>query len=184
LVPYWGASFGAHSAGRRRPRHLLLLTSQEMDLPMAVCRVRLEREPQGRLGCLERRDLNATLRGRGDGAAILARRRGSRGSRLAGGQPPAPLRPPAGFSLLVAVPAPEPRPVPRRDRQTRAPGRCVEPDAGTGPRRCGEDAPEVAESMYERRGSSVAGQLIRKEPQMPADSTQRDVTPGNQTPEP
>jgi hypothetical protein len=37
---------------------------------------------------------------------------------------PAPLRPPAGFSLLVAVPAPEPRPVPRRDRQNRASGRC------------------------------------------------------------
>ena len=33
--------------------------------------VRLEREPQGRLGCLERRDRNATLRGRGDDAAIL-----------------------------------------------------------------------------------------------------------------
>lgn len=39
--------------------------------------------------------------------------------------------------------------------------------------------------MDECRGSSSGrGQLIRKEPQMPADSTQRDVTPGNQTPRP
>jgi hypothetical protein len=59
---------------------------------MAVCRVRLERE-QGRLGCLERRDLNATPRGRGDGAAIWHDVVAREGAVLAGGQPPAPLRP-------------------------------------------------------------------------------------------
>jgi hypothetical protein len=62
--------------------------------------------------------------------------------------------------------------------RTERPG-AVEPDAGTGARRCGEDAPEVEESMYERRGSSVAEQLIRKQPQAPADSTQHDINPGN-----
>jgi hypothetical protein len=60
----------------------------------------------------------------------------------------------------------------------------VEPDAGTGARWCGEDEPEVAESMDERRGSSVAEQLIRKQPQAPTDRTQHDATPGNQTQQP
>jgi hypothetical protein len=46
-----------------------------------------------------------------------------------------------------------------------------------------EDA-EVAESMDERRGSSVAEQLIRKQPQAPPDSTQQDVTPGNESQQP
>jgi hypothetical protein len=35
--------------------------------------------------------------------------------------------------------------------------------------------------MDERWGSSVAEQLIRKQPEAPPDSTQHDVTPGNQT---
>jgi hypothetical protein len=60
----------------------------------------------------------------------------------------------------------------------------VEPDAGSGVGWWGQNAPEMIECTDERRGSSVAEQLIRKEPQMPADSTQRDVTPGNQTPRP
>src|ERR1700730_5732826 len=34
------------------------------------------------------------------------------------------------------------------------------------------------------QGSSVAEQLIRKQPQVPTDRTQHDATPGNQTQEP
>jgi len=71
----------------------------------------------------------------------------------------------------------------RQIARTESPG-AVEPDAGTGARRRGEDAPEVAEPMDERRGSPVSEQLIRKQPQVPTDSTQHDATPGNQTQQP
>jgi hypothetical protein len=43
----------------------------------------------------------------------------------------------------------------------------------------GQNASEVAELMNERRCSSVAEQLIRKQPQLPAARTQHDVNPGN-----
>jgi len=45
----------------------------------------------------------------------------------------------------------------------------------------GHNTPEVVESTDERRGSSVAEQLIRKQSRAPGDGTQADVTPGNQT---
>ena len=48
----------------------------------------------------------------------------------------------------------------------------------------GQNATEVVEFTDERRGSSVAEQLIRKQPQTPVDSTQHDVNPGNQTQQP
>ena len=42
-------------------------------------------------------------------------------------------------------------------------------------------ASEVSVESSERRGSSVAEQLIRKQPQAPSDSPQHDVSSGNQT---
>jgi hypothetical protein len=60
----------------------------------------------------------------------------------------------------------------------------VEPDAATRMGQSGHNTPEVIESTDERRGSSVAEQLIRKQPQTPADSTQHDVPPGNPTQQP
>ena len=42
----------------------------------------------------------------------------------------------------------------------------------------------MADSMDERRGSSVAEQLIRKQPQTPSDSMKHDVAPGNPTQQP
>ena len=54
-----------------------------------------------------------------------------------------------------------------------------EPGTGVGQR--GQDASEVVKFTDERRGSSVAEQLIRKEPRAPADRTQHDVPRGNQT---
>ena len=62
--------------------------------------------------------------------------------------------------------------------------RHVEPDAGTMEAPGGGGEAEVLESTDERRGSSVAEQLIRKQPQVPTDRTQHDATPGNQTQQP
>jgi hypothetical protein len=135
-------------------------------------------------GCLERRDRNATLRGRGDGAAILATTpwlaRVPSGGRVAtcafeAAQLDSPFR--------LRYPHLSPDRFRGEITRTERPD-AVEPDAVTGPRRGGEDAPEVAESMYEHRGSSVAEQLIRNEPQAPPRRTQHDINPGNQTQQP
>ncbi len=60
----------------------------------------------------------------------------------------------------------------------------LEPNAGSGVRRRGQNAPEMIASTNESRGRSVAEQLIHKQLQVPTDSTQHDATPGNQTQQP
>ena len=55
---------------------------------------------------------------------------------------------------------------------------------GDGAMTAGIGAGEVGVESAERRGSSVAEQLIRNEPPASPDSTQHDVTPGNQTQQP
>jgi hypothetical protein len=100
------------------------------------------------------------------------------------------LRPeemPAQFGIILRVPI-------QRDghdghlpleRPHRVAGLVIRgPVAGTRVGQSGQGAPEVVEFTDERRGSSVAEQLIRKQPQPPPDSTQPDVTPGNQTQQP
>jgi hypothetical protein len=57
----------------------------------------------------------------------------------------------------------------------------VEPEAGSKAGQSGRNAPEVVESTGERRGSSVAEQLIRKHPQVAPDPTQLGANPGNPT---
>jgi hypothetical protein len=82
-----------------------------------------------------------------------------------------------------ALGAAEPGALPRREGEDRAVG-----DAGAGCRsqggQEGQNRPEVVEFTDERRGSSVAEQLIRKHPRVPTDSTQPDATAGNQTQQP
>jgi len=65
--------------------------------------------------------------------------------------------------------------------RTERPRAVVEPDGG-GPAGPGTHATqEVVDFSDDRRGSSVAEQLIRNEPVAPPTDTQHDVNPGNQT---
>jgi len=60
----------------------------------------------------------------------------------------------------------------------------MEPNAGTEAGIRERTRRKWVESTDERRDCSVREQLIRKQPQAPPESTQHDVTSGNQTQQP
>ena len=72
----------------------------------------------------------------------------------------------------------------RRAQPTNGQDQPLAPQEMLEDRGAGQNAPEVVEFTDERRGSSVAEQLIRKHPEPPPDSTQHDVEPGDQTQQP